>query len=287
MGRIIAYPIILVGVFIIFQGIVTAQSSGSTERFILIALFALPFFLIGAFITEAFERSDRDVAQKEAQQVFANLTREDRAEIIAEADQKVSASQRFFLYLRPFELDGNFKIDEHGSLLRPGPQTLERVLSDSMSGSIIGLGPEDDSLSKVGRAGLFDEWKDLIGRAIMKSEKVFIIPAANAGTLWELGEIINGSHIGKTIFIMPPSNLGKRNYTSFWQVSQSKIQQQYGILLPDYHIAGGMFRWSSAADGWRYVKFSFPLDVAKFRKIFRQLDEGGRVITRSEIKNTY
>lgn len=172
----------------------------------------------------------------------------------------------FCVFLRPFEFDGCYFVSiptiSPFGLLNGLTVDVEAHLSSmtrELRMPMVGLGGSPQQYFRAGRSGRTStsnkEWKDRVTSALERSTAVFIIPAPNPGTLWELELIVSRSEIvNKTLFIMPPRPrrrpliaMKRPEYAGFvekyemrWVETQTLVAQ-FGIALPDYTQEGAVF----------------------------------------------
>lgn len=166
----------------------------------------------------------------------------------------------YALYLRAFDLDGVFKINkEHQNLFdldsgfdRIGTDILERVLGDCVNPvlPLIGFGGDGIRFSSVGEVGFVEEWKRKITTLIEHSTIVFVIPAPNEGTLYEIGIIKN--YLDKTVFIQPSSYFDYEGphgtFENYWLLASKKVKATHTLNLPEYKKIGTVFRYNENGD---------------------------------------
>ena len=198
--------------------------------------------------------------------VFPNaLDKSDKAALSAFDAQSGS----FCVFLRPFEFDGCFFVNiptiSPFGLLNGLTVDVEAHLSSmtkELRMPLVALGGSPRQDFRAGRSGRTVtadiEWKDKVAKAIDGSNAVFIIPASNPGTLWELELILSRPELlTKTLFIMPPRPARRPlvalrrpeypkfvdNYEMRWIEAQT-VSAQRGINLPDYTRDGAIFFFS-------------------------------------------
>jgi hypothetical protein len=172
----------------------------------------------------------------------------------------------FCVFLRPFEFDGCYFVSiptiSPFGLLNGLTVDVEAHLSSitkELRMPMIGLGGSPKHDFRAGRGGrvttIDNEWKNSVTGALERSTALFIIPASNPGTLWEL-ELIASRHefLNKSLFLMPPVPnrrpfvaMKRPEYAKFvkmfeeiWNETQT-LTAQFGIYLPDYTQEGAIF----------------------------------------------
>ena len=176
----------------------------------------------------------------------------DRAAVQAFVDGDFSGKA---LFLRPFGTDGCFTLEREAATPfdwdqydRPDTDTLERMIADAFSRTcpLVGAGDKGGRDLGAATAGLLDDWQPRISEAIRAASWIVLVPSANAGTLWEIGEILRSRALARTIFIMPPSEppmsfLGTVPYGELWSRAARACAREHGLLIPPYDPAGRIF----------------------------------------------
>jgi hypothetical protein len=160
----------------------------------------------------------------------------------------------FALYLRPFDISGKFTLSREnmnlfnwGQYSRFGTDSFERLIADAVEPAtpLIGLGGGDENVvGGIGQAGLFENWQERIDKAIGAAQCIFVVPATNEGTCWEIGRLIQSRALSKTIFLMPPANHLVSNvgdYAAAWAATAAKLHSEMGLSLPVYGKDGALF----------------------------------------------
>ncbi|GJD66708.1 hypothetical protein [Methylobacterium frigidaeris] len=162
----------------------------------------------------------------------------------------------FSLFLRPFDISGIFVVRTESVLdlfawnryARPGIDALERVFADAYkpTSQLIGLGSRGELEFGLSTAGLVSEWQKKIQSGMDLAYHIILIPSANAGTLWEIGELKARNHFHKTILVMPPTcnpfiYKGAKRYAQIWAEAKEACREKYGIILPMYCDTGALF----------------------------------------------
>jgi hypothetical protein len=225
---------------------------------------------LGTFLTNQGLKTEQVAADR-----YANA-------VVGGEDNVPEQPYLFSLYLRPFDISGVFRIrppptdvfnwDQYD---RPGDDALERLLADAVirTAPLVGLGPRGDVEFGFGSAGFVADWKDKIRESMDAAAFVFVVPAANEGTLWEIGEIKSRSHFDKAIFIMPPTVapfvcLSLRDYTCAWEGAREACARKHELRLPPYSPSGMLFQIAADSNGELGVvgvefKGSSPRKVAR------------------------
>jgi hypothetical protein len=173
--------------------------------------------------------------------------------LMAEDFKNKDLPSSFCLYLRPFMTTDKIHV---------GDMDLETILAYSLSriSSMIALGHPGEHIG-AGRIKTSDEhWQAEIMRLIDKADLIFLIPSHREGTLWEIKNLMQGEHLSKTIFVMPPNIIfEKEPYELQWKQA-SEAARGFGVDLPPYEREGTFFRMDTNGTLIRKV----PLGVEEF-----------------------
>lgn len=249
----------------------------------------------GQHISSSAMRDQHEESNAVAKTIVDELDQKDAA---GENDAERGSSRRFALYLRPFQIDGKFATDtpKTGAFVdvfqweqydRAIADGLERVISDACAKTapLIGLGSPEEGFGGVGIAGTFDDWQARIQKAIDEAYIIFMVPAPNAGTLWEVGQVFARNAAWKTMFIMPSTSgafsfTDELDYAAYWEQARQATKTELGIDLPSYRKSGALFRWGpdrrlivSALNAHTPRGFARDVNAA-------WLSKGGRKLTR-------
>lgn len=170
----------------------------------------------------------------------------------------------FSLFLRPFDVMGKFAIERPPANLfaweqydRPGLDALERVLADALkpTAPLEGLDGRGDVDFGPGTAGVVSDWKASIEAAMKQAAYIFVVPSANKGTLWEIGEIKSRDYVNKAVFVMPPTVypfkfVGIGRYEILWEAAREACAREHRIDIPTYKPEGCLF----LIDGARSIR---------------------------------
>ncbi len=118
------------------------------------------------------------------------------------------------LFLRPFVPDNRF-VCEIAPFTSADPEPLSKFprMEVSFFRLVHGLGGEfvSGGVSRVPtgspRRSLDAEWRREIRKEIEAADLIFVVPFFTEGTRWEIETVLNGGHIEKTLFLMPPAVL--------------------------------------------------------------------------------
>lgn len=213
--------------------------------------------------------------------VFADLHVEQKA-LNKTAEDRFREGARngkpFSLFLRPFDVMSKWSMEKPYVMPffwdqydRPGNDALERILSDAVARTapLIGLGVHGSGDFGPGEGGFVDGWRKRVEIAMNDAAYIFVVPAASAGTLWEIGVIRGRSYFHKTVFVMPPSIApfkfnGDGEYKDLWEAARIACAEEHQMELPPYHEKGGLFLMNEtrAIRGKAFKRFE-PRDVAK------------------------
>ena len=247
----IGQGILYLGLYIVYSGTFGQQGARTSGMDWSIAL---PFILVGmAVVAAGFGIS---WAAMKSTQITLDTDASTRFKPNSSSnDSPARSSGTFSLFLRPFDITGKLIIEKAPSNLfswdqydRPGTDALERMLADAVqpTSPLIGLGAHGDIEFGPGTAGFVPDWKNNIADAMKDAAYIFIVPSANEGTLWEVGEIKNRDYVHKTVFIMPPTVspfkfIGDGDYKEFWEAARTACAREHQIELPRYKPEGSLF----------------------------------------------
>jgi len=167
--------------------------------------------------------------------------------------------QPLFVYLRPFSASG-----------QKGTAT-ERLVVELMEqrGTLLCVA-ESGFHYGMGRLPLRDdEWQPAVLEVCERATAIVIYPAATAGTLWELSQLIIRRWLDRTFFFMPPNvpfhrvfswaarfgdsqqraQLEKYDIRSTWDQVRAGARG-VGVDLPGYRDEGGLFRITAGEAAW-------------------------------------
>jgi hypothetical protein len=129
------------------------------------------------------------------------------------------------LYLRSFG-DDNLPLPAIASARRPlfelfslrGADPFEESVAWELNsyGPVVAVGRPGKSLASLGaaREHLSDAtWREQVAARMDAAGIIAVATGETDGLVWELGQVVNGGHIGKTFFVFPPvapAELGKR-----------------------------------------------------------------------------
>lgn len=237
-GNILVY----FGLFVIFQFSGLSESTGfEFSSFLVGLLAAAPLLAIGAWLLDKHEQSSQADAEHEARGSL-------------EEARAGKAGVDFFLYLRPFDSTNAYRLsDTHLNLFsgqlweRDGFDDIERLIAQALrpTANVIALGRPGEHRGAARVLTTEAEWQGELALLAKAARLIVIIPANKPGTLWEIAHIKEHGYLGKTIFIMPPSDQGfyvtaQRDVTSEWQAARDACAN-LGVSLPAHLDNGAMF----------------------------------------------
>lgn len=182
----------------------------------------------------------------------------------------------FSLYLRPFTLTGTLNLPNNSldtsnpflkmnNMLADQHWDIERLLAEGMERKslLVGLGLPGEH-DGAGRIVVTDEdWQDAVRLLVNTAERIFLLPHASEGTLWEIGHLFQTGAIAKTVWIMPPADIKAKDVDTagLWAACQKEVHSRFGEKLPDYVPAGGLFmlsgtRWYRKVHGVHWYNTS-------------------------------
>ena len=147
------------------------------------------------------------------------LLRSARRHLRASAARVRAADRRPpVLYLRSFEDDDDLRVATLTTPRRPflellrlrGSDPFEEALAWELAphGPVVAVGRPGRSLATLGAARDHlpdDEWRDGVIDRMADAAAIVVVIAATDGLAWEVGEIARDGHLGKTVFVFPPT----------------------------------------------------------------------------------
>jgi hypothetical protein len=147
------------------------------------------------------------------------LLRSTRRRLRASAASVRAADQRPpVLYLRSFEDDDDLRLATIATPRRPflemlrlpGSDPFEEALAWALAahGPVVAIGRPGRSLASLGAARDHlpdDQWRDGVRERMAEAAAIIIVIAATDGLTWEVGEVARDDHLGKTVFVFPPT----------------------------------------------------------------------------------
>lgn len=243
----LGYMVITFGVYVLFSSTIGARQTGSHSFW--------PGVFVAGIILVAGESIRHPGMEREQEGLDANA---------ANQFHNPSSPRPFSLYLRAFKKDGLFTWQRTPNNFfdmdyydRPDIDSYERVLSDAVrkSAPLIGFGNRGGMQFGFGSAGRINLWQDQITTALQRASLVFVLPATSDGTLWEIGEIIRGGHLGKTVFLLPP--LQQPEARDEWAQVRETLSHQYGLLIPPCQDGPGIFAMKSLDEKMTFEPVQF------------------------------
>jgi hypothetical protein len=178
-------------------------------------------------------------------------------EVLKQVLDDKNPSLPYFIYLRPFLIDGQFMeghigqqddafYDEYGwvgayedlefylaALIWPHSQIV--AISNKSTGSGAGYIPSDN-----------ESWQRKVRELCKYAEGIFVVPFSSEGTSWEVEMIIERGYLSKTFWVMPPQFpivhrlVPSRLLTDFnklWERGRAKYEM---LKLPEYDWKGAV-----------------------------------------------
>ena len=147
------------------------------------------------------------------------LLRSARRHLRASATRVRAAEHRPpVLYLRSFEDDDDLRVATVATPRRPflemlrlrGSDPFEEALAWELAphGPVVAVGRPGRSLATLGAARDHlpdDQWREGVSDRMADAAAIVVVIAATDGLAWEVGEIARDGHLGKTVFVFPPT----------------------------------------------------------------------------------
>ena len=285
IGTILRWPVrVVVGIIAVtvISGIALQSLRSVVGVVVLLALFGLPEFILVI------------VGDINNRYVFPRRVVDSDRTALA-AFEGTSAS--FGVFLRPFEFDGCYFVNVPASSpfqlissMTIDVEALLSIITETLRVPLVALGGTRHHDFRSGRGGRTtardDEWKGIVINALERSKALFIIPAPNTGTLWELELIASLPNLlSKTMFIMPPrprrrpfiARHRQKEYADFaggfetrWAEAQT-LALHFGILLPSYTQEGAIFIFANLRESPRVLSTLLPLTDRGTNRIIEYL----------------
>jgi hypothetical protein len=148
------------------------------------------------------------------------LLRSTRRRLRASASRVRAADRRPpVLYLRSFHDDDDLRLATMATPRRPffevlrlrGTDPFEEALAWELvaHGPVVAVGRPGRSLASLGAARDHlpdDQWRDGVSERMAEAASIVIVIAATDGLAWEVGEVARDGHLGKTVFVFPPTS---------------------------------------------------------------------------------
>jgi hypothetical protein len=241
--KFIGNMVVYFGLFILFQGSLGNRSEFTMSGLLMSAAIAVPFLLIGSSIIGSGAATEQEGKDGVAGRIVADG----------------GAGHRYFLYLRPFDSTNAFSIsDAHRNAFamelyrRDGFDDIERVISEALepTAPFIALGRPGEHRGAGRGLTTEDAWRDTIRHLAQNAMMIIILPSYREGTLYELELLVTRRWLGKTLFVMPPSDglwysAGATDVAKEWKLTQEACAK-FGLTLPDAIPGGALFRIKEA-----------------------------------------
>lgn len=173
-------------------------------------------------------------------------------------------SAPFWLYLRPFTLDGSMPEGRpyQGLLeifsLDSGVRDFEELLRQAIQGNgracLVALGRQD-GYQGAGRATVPDtEWRKSFEALSAHARRIVVIPAGGSVS-WEVESLMSQGLLEKVVFLMPALSRSKMRFSlsgpyerdrgaQFWSEATREMDE-LGLAMPDYRKGGMVFTLTS------------------------------------------
>jgi len=164
----------------------------------------------------------------------------------------------FFVFLRPFDIDGKFYAApscipaDYAYVEEYGWPTADHDMENALANMVYSHGLLIAISDKPGEAGAgyfksTDEtWQEEVPAICDPAAGIFMVPFASVGTAWEVDLLVHSSWLEKTFFVMPaeqPRRLGIKgmtvDYRDMWSAGRKLYQN---LSLPDYDEQGEIFQ---------------------------------------------
>ena len=138
---------------------------------------------------------------------------------------------------------------------------------------MIGLAGQFFSLGPAHVSPGANHWKDVIAGLCEDAHAIVFVVSGSPGLAWELNHILARAHLGKTIFLIPPWSLFRRNYGVAAEtiiLRARDIFQAAGISMPRPTPRGKVFLVRNSEVSFeRILGPVWPLDRAVFEAFRR------------------
>lgn len=166
----------------------------------------------------------------------------------------------FFVFLRPFDIDGKFYSApsgipaDHAYVEEHGWPTADHDMESALANLVYSYGLLMAISDKPGKAGpgyvkaSDDTWKDDVRAICEQAAGIFMVPFSSEGTAWEVNLLVRAGWLDKTFFVMPaeqgiPRRLGIKWLTIDYRQMWSAGRERYKTLaLPAYEKQGEIFQ---------------------------------------------
>lgn len=164
----------------------------------------------------------------------------------------------YFVYLRPFYMDGKFvqpvELDVDSDYVeRFGqPRTrldLESVLDQIVYGigKLVALSVDSKKVGACKIESTDKKWQDAVRDLCTHAEGVFIAPCKSESVLWEISLQLTEGRLDKCLFVKPLAQaLNSLDFQKQWDDARVALEkptkQRPGLTLPRYEDQGDIFR---------------------------------------------
>ncbi len=176
--------------------------------------------------------------------------------ICGEVMEGKNPARPYFVYLRPFDMDGAFvqaprSAPDIAYIEKYGMPTSQHDLESALAllvypfGELVALGDNPSPAFDSGAARLRsteETWQAEILRLCEHAEGVFVVPFDRKGTAWEIEMLVTNDWLNKSFFVMPAKpalGLGSKrlDYQALWEAGRAKYKV---LTLPPYNRYGGI-----------------------------------------------
>ena len=249
-GGVVRWRIVIaiVCIAVLFAGaLASAMFAGRSEFGWLTTLAGfLVILLVSLLIAQWLYSTDGWLAQRERDIQAADVF----AEVSAGGDV-----QPFILYLRPFASTDaisrtavrTVKTTTGGLIISTDRLEFEAEIERSLRrfGPVVALGAPLEHRG-AGRIQVSDEdWQAAIGQLMWAASLIVLLPSPREGTLWEVDQLIDHGHLGKTLIIDPPNaaeNAADYDPAAEWDAIRQAFAAR-GYTLPEDTKRGQLMRF--------------------------------------------
>lgn len=166
----------------------------------------------------------------------------------------------FFVFLRPFDIDGKFYAApggipaDHAYVEEYGWPTADHDMESALANLVYAHGLLVAVSDKPGEAGAGyfkssdDTWQDDVRAICDQAAGIFMVPFASAGTAWEVNLLVSSGWLEKSFFVMPTEqgfprlfgiNRLAADFREMWSVARDFYES---LPLPVYDEQGEIFQ---------------------------------------------
>lgn len=195
---------------------------------------------------------------------------------------------KFTLYLRPFASTDVFDATEiplmpafvprgvgaagGAFMLPPERFELEEQIARAIRpvGPLVALGAPLEHIG-AGRILVGDhEWQDAIALLLQAAELIVLLPSSREGTLWEIGKVLTGDVIARTVVIDPPNGSVSGmtyDHANEWRAVREAFAAR-GYQLPADNAAGQLIFFGPEREPIRIHRFDIT-SPGRLRRFFQ------------------